>query len=197
MTSTDVNNHATLGIVCGAQVPKCEPARVASRRNVWGTRCERSDVSCETLCRCACALVDCVSKCVTKKQWQQAMRTRPWTNRRPSRGHPCGSVTVLMAVSTRGYSGGGLCERSSRAVVPRAGTAFFFLRLYTPLSNLGPAQLESRASHECAEALPVRDPAGPTPTHRHGPTISHKAATSLSSTPSPSSPTIPNLSLPS
>ena len=37
----------------------------------------------------------------------------------------------------------------------------FFLRLYTPLSNLGPAQLESRASHECAEALPVRDPAGP------------------------------------
>ena len=114
---------ATLGIVCGAQVPKCEPARVASRRNVWGTRCERSDVSCETLCRCACALVDCVSKCVTKKQWQQAMRTRPWTNRRPSRGHPCGSVTVLMAVSTRGYSGGGLCERSSRAVVPRADTA--------------------------------------------------------------------------
>ena len=78
VTSTDVNNHATLGIVCGAQVPKCEPARVASRRNVWGTRCERSDVSCETLCRCACALVDCVSKCVTKKQWQQAMRTRPW-----------------------------------------------------------------------------------------------------------------------
>ena len=67
VTSTDVNNHATLGIVCGAQVPKCEPARVASRRNVWGTRCERSDVSCETLCRCACALVDCVSKCVTKK----------------------------------------------------------------------------------------------------------------------------------
>ena len=53
VTSTDVNNHATLGIVCGAQVPKCEPARVASRRNVWGTRCERSDVSCETLCRCA------------------------------------------------------------------------------------------------------------------------------------------------
>ena len=45
---------------------------------------------------------------------------------------------------------------------PRAGgTNPFFLRLYTPLSNLGPAQLESRASHECAEALPVRDPAGP------------------------------------
>ena len=65
------------------------------------------------------------------------------------------------------------------------GLDTFFLRLYTPLSNLGPAQLESRASHECAEALPVRDPAGPTPTHRHGPTISHKAATSLSSTPSP------------
>ena len=126
VTSTDVNNHATLGIVCGAQVPKCEPARVASRRNVWGTRCERSDVSCETLCRCACAPVHCVSKCVTKKQWQRAMRTRAlgaWTNRRPSRGHPCGSVTVLMAVSTRGYSGGGLCERSQRAVVPRADTA--------------------------------------------------------------------------
>ena len=67
----------------------------------------------------------------------------------------------------------------------RMRTSTFFLRLYTPLSNLGPAQLESRASHECAEALPVRDPAGPTPTHRHGPTISHKAATSLSSTPSP------------
>ena len=62
------------------------------------------------------------------------------------------------------------------------------MRLYTPLSNLGPAQLESRASHECAEALPVRDPAGPTPTHRHGPTISHKAATSSSSMPSPSHP---------
>ena len=79
----------------------------------------------------------------------------------------------------------------------QASSLGFFLRLYTPLSNLGPAQLESRASHECAEALPVRDPAGPTPTHRHGPTISHKAATCLSSTPSPSSPTIPTLSLPS
>ena len=41
----------------------------------------------------------------------------------------------------------------------------FLIGLYTPLSNLGPAQLESRAIHECAEALPVRDPAGPTRLH--------------------------------
>ena len=47
------------------------------------------------------------------------------------------------------------------AVGGPVGAEEFFLRLYTPLSNLGPAQLESRASHECAEALPVRDPAGP------------------------------------
>ena len=119
VTSTDVNNHATLGIVCGAQVPKCEPARVASRRNVWGTRCERSDVSCETLCGSARALV----KCVTKKQCGSLFATLALaTNRRPSRGHPK-PVTVRMAVPTRGYSGGGLCERTSRAVVPRAATA--------------------------------------------------------------------------
>ena len=41
VTSTDVNNHATLGFVCGAQVPKCEPAYALHRAEMCGAHVAR------------------------------------------------------------------------------------------------------------------------------------------------------------